>query len=89
MAQYGTYVHTVHSTYPQEVSITRTLFAGDEMVANGVAKGKGVQDILPVSSGKDKRPPVQQLPAHEGHITRIPRDLGRRGEGEGEGGSFL
>ena len=54
------------------------------MIANGVAKCKCVEHILPVSTGKYKRSPVEQLPAHERLVIGIPRERLNTGKEERE-----
>ena len=51
------------------------------MVAEGISVGEGVEDILPVSSGKHEGPSVRQLPAHVRGVGGEPEG----GEGRGKG----
>ncbi len=59
-------------TYSQEVPITGSLLAGNEVVSDGIAEREGVEDVLPVSAGKDEGPPVDQLPTHKHLVVGIP-----------------
>ena len=72
--------HRHVSSDPQEVPITGSILALDEVVAQSIAEGEGVEHVLPVRPSKHKGPPMSQLPAHVGLVIREP------GEGRGEGG---
>ena len=59
-------------TNSKEVSVARAFLAGDEMVADCIAKGKGIEDVLPVSASKDECSAMKQLPAHEHLVMGVP-----------------
>ena len=70
---------------PQEVPVAGSTLALDEVVAQSIAVGEGVEHVLPVCAGKHKGPSMRQLPAHERLVRREPGGVAEEGVGQSRG----